>query len=346
MCKCLKCCIANNPIECKICYGEYHPSDFITLGCDHMYCKTCLQYILKVKIEEKNVNKIICPCDECDVEISFLIIKYIILTKEMFEKYDLALLNSTLISDKECIFCPVPDCGNPIYGDKNSPKIICRKCDQKICYNCKTVGWHKGDCDIEERKDDGVAEWMKKTGSKPCPKCSVPIEKNNGCDHIYCINCKHHFYWSKPKTKYKGTKYIPLTETQWNEKAAEWNQQNPDAINNPWNIAPIQLPNLHWGEDIQRLNNRLVNFQEELDNARQIAMNDLHERREQQNRIAMNNLREHREQRNYQMYGVNGGQITNDGIYCIYCNQHYRGWKKHCETKKHQRNAAENGNNN
>ena len=307
--------------ECEICFMEYPQNEFINLFCDHKYCKTCLRHILKIKIEEKNVRKIICPHDECKEEISFEKIKEI-LTTEMFEKYDSALLGNVFINDRECIFCPVPDCGNPIYGDKNSPKIICRKCDQKICYNCKTVGWHKGDCDVEEKKDDGVAEWMKKTGSKPCPKCSVPIEKNKGCDHVYCINCKHHFYWSKPETEYTGKKYIPLTETQWNENAVEWNLQHPGAINNPWNIAH-EVPNLHWGDEVQQ----------------RIEVPE-------QTRV-----RREREIQEYdqQMYGVHGGETRHNGIWCTHCNRIYNAdigsWKKHCETKKHQRNAANNGNN-
>ncbi len=27
------------------------------------------------------------------------------------------------------------------------------------------------------------------------PKCSVPIEKNGGCNHMQCYNCKHEFCW-------------------------------------------------------------------------------------------------------------------------------------------------------
>ena len=31
---------------------------------------------------------------------------------------------------------------------------------------------------------------------KKCPNCLYHIEKNNGCDHMTCIKCRHEFCWS------------------------------------------------------------------------------------------------------------------------------------------------------
>jgi len=33
-------------------------------------------------------------------------------------------------------------------------------------------------------------------GVKCCPACFVEIEKDGGCDHMYCTRCQTHFNWS------------------------------------------------------------------------------------------------------------------------------------------------------
>lgn len=44
-------------------------------------------------------------------------------------------------------------------------------------------------------KDDSLNEgWIKKN-TKKCPVCSVSIEKNQGCMHMTCRNCKYEFCW-------------------------------------------------------------------------------------------------------------------------------------------------------
>lgn len=34
---------------------------------------------------------------------------------------------------------------------------------------------------------------------KKCPKCSIPIEKNGGCDHMHCVRCGIDFWWTSLK---------------------------------------------------------------------------------------------------------------------------------------------------
>lgn len=36
--------------------------------------------------------------------------------------------------------------------------------------------------------------WLK-ANTRPCPKCEIPIEKADGCNHMVCHNCHHEFCW-------------------------------------------------------------------------------------------------------------------------------------------------------
>ncbi|CAF0747229.1 unnamed protein product [Adineta steineri] len=33
-----------------------------------------------------------------------------------------------------------------------------------------------------------------------CPNCHIPIEKNGGCSHMFCVGCKYHFIWRRIDT--------------------------------------------------------------------------------------------------------------------------------------------------
>ena len=46
----------------------------------------------------------------------------------------------------------------------------------------------------------GTSEQWIKTFAACCPYCSVPIEKNGGCNQVVCSQCRQYFDWQLAKT--------------------------------------------------------------------------------------------------------------------------------------------------
>ena len=61
----------------------------------------------------------------------------------------------------------------------------------KYCYECLNK-WHLNST-CKEIKE--ILEYKGKKILKKCPKCSIYTEKNEGCNHMTCSNCKFQWCW-------------------------------------------------------------------------------------------------------------------------------------------------------
>lgn len=79
-------------------------------------------------------------------------------------------------------------------------KAICRSCNSAFCFKCGTDYHAPTDCQVIKRwltkcADDSETANYISAHTKDCPKCHICIEKNGGCNHMQCFNCKHDFCW-------------------------------------------------------------------------------------------------------------------------------------------------------
>jgi 6-pyruvoyl-tetrahydropterin synthase len=101
---------------------------------------------------------------------------------------------------KECIRCDSiekkdekkTEKDEPCKGFINTADYKCTLCRVQICKHCRLVE-HPGKCDSDLVK---TIKLLKKE-TKPCPKCSVPIYKIDGCDQMWCVQCHTAFSWTK-----------------------------------------------------------------------------------------------------------------------------------------------------
>ncbi|KAJ3976763.1 hypothetical protein EV361DRAFT_958414 [Lentinula raphanica] len=189
-------------LSCPICLDDV--SVPVQLGCGHEYCSACLHHFFAADV--KNFP-IVCLGDElrCGQPIALPTIQRF-LTEPQFN----ALLESAFLQYVErnpelFKYCPTPACeqlyrcADPSSHNSNA-NACCPSCLCEICTRCHEN--HKGmTCDErrrarndQENNEELNAQWAEKTGVKRCPKCSLWIEKTEGCNHISC-RCGAHICW-------------------------------------------------------------------------------------------------------------------------------------------------------
>ncbi|KAG8173069.1 hypothetical protein JTE90_023551, partial [Oedothorax gibbosus] len=107
-------------------------------------------------------------------------------------------------------YCPTPDCQMIFRISNNGTVFDCPLCANSICTQCKELYHYGMSCSLnrcsKEDSDYDLKVWMSRnpSGRKQCPKCSAPIEKNGGCNHMICWKCQCHMCWLCLQTFHNG----------------------------------------------------------------------------------------------------------------------------------------------
>ncbi len=126
--------------------------------------------------------------------------------------------------------CPKEDCRGMI----ESINFKCGVCDTTICKRCRMQlnKTHKHRCNNE---DIEAVKFLRKD-TKACPKCATPIFKIDGCDQMWCTQCRTAFSW---KTGIIETKRIH------NPHAVEWQRAHGNNARDINDIPCGGMPNYH-----------------------------------------------------------------------------------------------------
>lgn len=121
------------------------------------------------------------------------------------EKYNRIYYSGILPTDmqescmKPIIKCFKPNCKGVIHTD-----YYCDICKLNICIHCHVEMSADHVCNNELKET--VQNIMETT--KPCPTCFTRIMKTDGCDQMFCIDCKTAFSWDTGKIE-KGRIHNP-----------------------------------------------------------------------------------------------------------------------------------------
>ncbi|GER43693.1 E3 ubiquitin-protein ligase RNF14 [Striga asiatica] len=234
--------------ECSICLSEFAGSEFIKLPCQHFFCEKCLKSFTSINVMDGTVFKIKCPESKCDGIIPPGLIKRL-LEEEEFERWESLLLEKTLESMKDVVYCP--RCETGCLEDKDH-LAQCSKCYYSFCSLCMDKRHVGVECMTPEIKLKVLAERQKSSSmgsdqrrreqamindllslkeifasTKRCPNCNLAIVRSEGCNKMVCHNCGQYFCYlcSKAISGYDhfrdggSCELFPQEEIQrWNER--------------------------------------------------------------------------------------------------------------------------------
>ena len=110
-------------------------------------------------------------------------------------------------SDPRFRSCLSASCENgQVHHNLLDPCVRCKDCGAKSCLN-HGIPWHEGyTCASYDNMHPGAismrtSEERIQTLAKRCPGrgCGFYVEKDGGCDHMYCPRCQQSWYWGTVK---------------------------------------------------------------------------------------------------------------------------------------------------
>lgn len=185
--------------KCEICMDEdgFDPSEMISMPCGHEFCETCWYgYIANALEKGPLCVRETCPQAGCCELLSEEEVGRV--APDLLPKFENYQLRSFVETYGLTRWCPGPGCGQValapgsggVFADTGGV-AKCNACDTAFCLKCgvephapvacpQLAKWQE-----KCRNESETANWIL-ANTKPCPKCSSRIEKNQGCN-VSCI---------------------------------------------------------------------------------------------------------------------------------------------------------------
>uniref|UniRef100_A0AAG5DFH7 RBR-type E3 ubiquitin transferase n=1 Tax=Anopheles atroparvus TaxID=41427 RepID=A0AAG5DFH7_ANOAO len=186
---------------CPVCVTVQSIDKFHRLSCQHAFCRDCWAMHFEIQIGQGISTQIECMEQRCDVRVPEDLVLTLLNRPMLRDKYQQFAFADYVKSHPELRFCPGPNCQIIIRSQDICPKkAVCRMCKTAFCFRCGTDYHAPTDCQIIRKwltkcADDSETANYISAHTKDCPKCHICIEKNGGCNHMQCFNCKHDFCW-------------------------------------------------------------------------------------------------------------------------------------------------------
>lgn len=182
--------------ECSVCWTDADTP--IKTECGHVYCLECFESACTACMGDEFA--ILCHGDQgrCNTVIGVEELQEHLSSAVLERVFDVSFAFHVKRNPNELRYCPTPDCGYIYRTTANTRQHTCTNCLQPTCAACHEPHTGMSCVDYREFKSGNrvaLLELKKKLGIKDCPKCTTPIEKTDGCNHITCGACQAHICW-------------------------------------------------------------------------------------------------------------------------------------------------------
>ena len=185
----------DNEVLCRICERELSREEKTNnlLKCGHFFCDDCWFEQLRQKITDNQVTEMTCANFQCKIKLTEeFIISHLQGNEKLQQKYEDFKEKASIIKDPNKKFCPTLNCNSFLQKNSENKFVACQN-GHKWCYECLKE-WHN-DTTCEEIQDKDFQIWSKGKILKRCPSCQIYTEKNEGCNHMTCTECKYQWCW-------------------------------------------------------------------------------------------------------------------------------------------------------
>lgn len=195
-----------NKKECLICYDEdgFDSAEMLGMPCGHEFCRECWRGFAECSLQSGPLCiRQTCPQAGCGEIVTEEEVREA--APDLLGKFEAYQLRSFVECSKMTRWCPGPGCervaiaGSGFAADATDD-AECDACTTRFCLRCGEEPHSPVTCrDLARwsekcRNESETANWIL-ANTKPCPKCSTRIEKNQGCNHMSCQQCRYEFCW-------------------------------------------------------------------------------------------------------------------------------------------------------
>ena len=197
-------------VRCGICFEDFPVDRLATASCKvHPFCVECWEGYCDSKLHEgkTGILDVRCPDPGCGKRVSTEMVLRFLGDAEKVAKYHVFELEQFMEQNSAVKHCPAAGCDRFLLLENKDSLTLdqiqsCEcECGKVFCWKCQEDEHAPVRCDIAKlwiAKNSSESEnqnWIL-SYTKPCPKCSRPIEKNQGCMHMTCSQCRHDFCWT------------------------------------------------------------------------------------------------------------------------------------------------------